>query len=363
MLSLIVNNTSMFNFFKQKGKLGIDIGTASIKVVELQKKANRFALNNYGILELKDIKTGTGTAIGQSVLKMPDDEIVWGIKEIIRMAKMESRDVVASLPSSSTFTTVIDMPYISEQDLNRVLPFEAKKYIPIPLDEVVLSWTIIDFENKGALTNAEIFLAAVPRTETDRYRKIMKGAGLNLVALELENLALIRALLGNDLSPAAIVNIGGRSTSIIIADKGFERVGHNYEIGGFEITKSIARSLNISLERAEELKKKIGLGRSDENIINEAMISLVDMMVFETKKTIANYEVGGKKISRVLLVGGLTNMPNFLNYFKDKLGRDTFMGDTLARVVYPENLKPITKEISSTFAVSIGLGMREIRGR
>jgi len=349
-----------FNLFKPKGRLGIDIGTASIKIIELKKKANRFALNNYGLLELKDMKVGgAAPMMGQSVLKMPDDEIVWGIKEIIKKTKTQSLDVVASIPSSLTFTTLIQMPYITEQDLARVLPFEAKKYIPISLDEVVLSWSIIDFSNKGSTTTAEIFLAAVPRTETEKYKRIMKSAGLNLVALELENLALIRALLGNDLSPTAIVNIGGRSTSIIIADKGFERVGHNYEIGGFEITKSIARSLNIGLERAEELKKKIGLGHSDENIINEAMISLVDMMVFETKKTIANYEVGGQKISRVLLVGGLTNMPNFLQYFKGKLGRECFMGDTLARVVYPDALKPMTKEISSTFAVSIGLAMRD----
>lgn len=352
----------MFNFFKPKGKLGIDIGTASIKVVELQKKANRFVLNNYGILELRDVKTGANgvSVMGQSVLKMPDDNIVWGIKEIIKKAHITAIDVVASIPSSSTFTTVIEMPYISEQDLKKVLPFEAKKYVPIPLDEVVLSWTIIDFASKGDFTNAQIFLAAVPRTETDRYTKIMKNAGLNLVALELENLALIRALLGNDLSSIAIVNIGGRSTSIIIVDKGFERVAHNYEIGGFEITKSIARSLNISLERAEELKKKIGLGQSNENIINEAMISLVDMMVFETKKTIANYEVGGKNISKILLVGGLTNMPNFVNYFKGKLGRETFMGDALARVIRPEGLNPLAQEMSSTFAVSIGLAMREV---
>ena len=76
----------------------------------------------------------------------------------------------------------------------------------------------------------------------------MKTAGLNLRALELENAALIRSLIGNDLSPVAIVNIGGRSTSILIVDGGFERVSHNYEVGGFEITKSISRSLNVSLK-------------------------------------------------------------------------------------------------------------------
>jgi type IV pilus assembly protein PilM len=189
----------------------------------------------------------------------------------------------------------------------------------------------------------------------------MQGAGLNLRALELENSALIRALLGNDLSPTMIVNIGGRSTSIVIVNRGYERVSHNYEIGGFEITKSIARSLSISFEKAEELKKKLGLKEIDENIINSAMKSLVDMMAFETRKTMTNYEeTKNQKISRVLLVGGLINMPNFANYFQNKLGREVFIVNALARVVYPQTLSLITQELSRTFAVAAGLAMREI---
>lgn len=356
-----------FNLFKPKGRLGIDIGTASIKIVDLEKRANRFVLNNYGLFELKGLKaseSGNAPLLGRSILKLPDEEIVWGIKEVIKRANMKSRDVIASIPSFSTFSTIIEMPYVSEQDLGKVMPFEAKKHIPIPLDEVALDWSIIgtssQTQKNTPLVNVEIFLAAVPRSETERYKKIITGAGLNLIALELENSALVRALLGNDLSPTAIVNIGGRSTSIVVVDKGYERIGHNYEIGGFEVTKSIARSLNINLERAEELKKRLGLKQSEENIINEAMISLVDMMVFETRKTITNYESSKNiKIGKILLVGGLTNMPSFVNYFKNKLEREVFVGNALSRIMYSELLNPIIKDIASTFAISIGLAMRE----
>ena len=180
-------------------------------------------------------------------------------------------------------------------------------------------------------------------------------------ALELENTALVRALLGNDLSATAIVNIGGRSTSILIIDKGYERISHNYEVGGFEITKSISRSLNVSMEKAEELKRKLGLKQTDENIVNEAMSALIDMMVFETKKTITNYESSkNQKISRVLLVGGLANMPNFVDYFKQKLGRDVFNANSFARIAYPQGLSSIIQELTNTFSVAAGLAMRDI---
>lgn len=362
---------SIFNLFGEKGKLGIDIGTAAIKIVELEKSGGRFALKNYGLFELKgtDVQS-SGQGMDQSILKLPDQEIIWGIKELIKKSNIKSTDVVASIPSFSTFTTVIEMPYLSEQELAKALPFEARKYIPIPLSEVILDWSIIDISNPATIgipgsspkpATVQVFLAAVPKDETEKYRRIMKGAGLNLKALELENTALTRALLGNDLSPTAIVNIGGRSTSIVIVNKGYERVSHNYEVGGFEITKSIARSLNVSIEKAEELKRKMGMNKADENIVNEAMISLIDMMAFETKKTINNYESARKqKISRVLLVGGLTNMPSFVGYFKQKLNMDVYSANAFARIIYPESLKPVIQELANTFSIAAGLAMRDI---
>jgi type IV pilus assembly protein PilM len=353
----------MFGLFESNSKLGIDIGTATIKVVELEKKDNRFNLLNYGLFELKGSTSTTGVA-GQNILKLPDDEIIWGLKEVLSKAGIKSRNVIASIPSFSTFSTIIRMPYLSENELARAIPMEAKKYVPIPLDEVSMDWSIVEAtqnKNDPGKPMVDIFIAAVPKGETDRYQKIMHGAGLNLKAIELENSALIRGLVGNDLSPVAIINIGGRSTSILIVSKGYERIGHNYEVGGFEITKSIARSLNVSPEKAEELKKKMGLSQNDGNIIQQAMASLIDMMVFETNKTIANYEESsGQKVAKVMLVGGMVNMPNFLNYFKQKLGREIFPGNPMARVVFPQGLNPAMGEIASTFAVATGLAMREV---
>lgn len=370
-----------FNLFKSisaqsKGNLGLDIGTSAIKAVELDKRGGRFSLDNYGIFELK----GSGikeepvldkSAEGwQSILKMPDREIAEGIRELVKRAGFQSTNVVASIPSFSTFATVIEMPYVSNEDLARALPFEARKYVPIPLDEVVLDWSIVGVMNNdqqsGVFTRpsmVEVFLAAVPKDETIRYQNIMKNAGLSLQALELENSALIRALLGNDLSCTAIVNIGGRSTSIIIINRGYERVSHNYEIGGFEITKAISQSLGVNLEKSEDLKRRFGLKKSEENIVTESVISLIDMMVFETQKTITNYEKAKNKkerITNIVLVGGLTNMPGLSDYFKEKFDRPVIVGNAFSRIAYPQELIPIVPELSNVLSVAVGLAMREI---
>ncbi len=360
-----------------KSKLGIDVGTASIKIVELEEEGDRFKLQNYGLFELKSeeevLNVGARSTLGIKANQLSDDDIIWGIKETIRRSNMTSKDVVASIQSFSTFSTVITLPYLSEAEIAKAIPFEAKKYIPLPLSEVNIDWSIINAiaptsaqvgmaagAGKGVISPlVEIFLVAVPKEEAARYVNIFKQANLNLKALELENNALIRSIVGNDLSPTAIINIGGRSTSVLIVDKGIERQSHNYEVGGFEISKSIARALNVSLKRAEELKKNFGLKRIDSNTIRQVMSSLVDLIVFETRKTVHNYEdQKGVKINKVYLVGGLTNMPGFYDYFKEKLNLDVVVGNATARIVVPYALDPLKAELNTTFSVAIGLGMR-----
>lgn len=364
--------------FKSKSQLGIDIGTSAIKIIELSQDKGRFVLDNYAIYEIKS-HGASGTA-GSNLMDKTDEELIQAVKDLIEQSGVKSRDVIMSISSFATFATVIKMPYVNEEDLAKSIPFEARKYIPLPLDQVVLDWSIIgvvDEKEKGAApegeqseqgeapktvtsTTVEVFLAAVPKDETARYQHIAKGAGLNLIALELENSSLIRGLLGNDLSPTAIVNAGGRSTSILVAHKGYERISHNYEIGGFEMTKAIASALNVSLDAAESLKRKYGLTDSPENKGREAMRSLVDMMLFETKKTISGYEDSHHvKVPRVVMIGGLANMPGLADYFKKRLEKDVLVGNVFARVVHPPELAPIIAMLSNTFAIAVGAAMRE----
>ncbi|MEK7583475.1 MAG: type IV pilus assembly protein PilM [Patescibacteria group bacterium] len=344
----------------KKSRLGVDIGTASIKVVELSKEANRFTLLNYGMVEL---------GAGQDKAQPSNHDIAMGIKAILQSAQIKTKDVVASIPSFPTFATTITLPYLSEEEIAKAMPFEARKYVPVPLSEVQLDWAIVNVrkDQKGQImpktsaTTVDVFLVAVPKQEVARYQAIMKEAELNLRALELENFALIRSLIGNDLSPIVIINIGGRSTSILIVENGFQRASHDYEIGGFEITKSIAKSLGISVARAEELKRSQGIKDVDTNTVRQAMSSLIDLMVLEVNKTIHNYEDQQKsKIAKILLVGGLANMPDFQAYFSQKLGREVALGNPLARAVVPPGVERFRAELNSTFVVAVGLAMREL---
>src|SRR3989344_1135291 len=180
--------------FRSKTMLGVDIGTAAIKVTEVGKEGGRWILKNYGIIAIPDpVNLKDGFA---------DDAISAALKELIKKSNFSSKDCVASIPSFNTFSTVIELPYLSEKDIARAIPFEAKKYIPLPLQEVNLDWSIMNVKDNIAVNvqypSVEVFIAVVPKDTVERYRIIFNRVGLRLKALELENTALIRALIGND---------------------------------------------------------------------------------------------------------------------------------------------------------------------
>lgn len=354
-----------FGLFSSKTVLGVDLGTATIKFVELSKDGGRFSLKNYGILNLGEINKQASS----KTMSLPSDDatVIGALKELLAKSKVGTRNAVASIPAFLTFTTVLKLPYLSEKDLAKAIPFEARKYVPIPINDVILDWSIINIGEiqkagtSGAYPDVEVFLAAVPKDEATRYRDVLVNAGLQVKALELENIALIRALVGNDQSPVIIVNIGGRSTSILIVDKGFERVSHNFEIGGFEITRTLAKSLNVGLEKAEKMQKEIGLSKKEGALLSNSIISLLDMMVFEARKTVNSYEEKTKsKVAKVILTGGLSNMPGLVDFFREKIGLEVSVGDSFARVQYPKELENVIKDLSPALAVAAGLAMREI---
>ena len=343
------------------------MGTAGIKIVELSRRGgDRFDLKNYGILDL--------VSKDESSPKLGDQILISGLKELLAKSKFSNKDAIASISSFLTFATVIELPYFSEKDLEKAIPFEARKYVPIPLQEVVLDWSIINVKenadsrsqsDRGSSTgsghpNVEVFLAAVPKDEAERYKNIFLAAGLNLKALELENIALSRVLIGEEKAPLVIVNLGGRSTSIVIIDRGFERISRNYELGGFELTKALSKALGISFERAEQMKKTEGL--KDKSVsLSDALIPLIDLIVFETKKIISNYEENKNiKIGKIILTGGQANMPGLKEYFSSQLARETVIGDPWRRISFNKALEPVLKILSPSLTVALGLGMRKI---
>ena len=328
-------------------------------------------METYGLLETYSSREKSPT----DSLQFLDKEVADMLKRIIQEAKVNTKTAIVSVPVHASFSTMMELPEMSEKELESAVNFEAKQYIPVPLAEVVMDWRLVGKKiakpveggRPGTVSpkgeaKVQVFLVAVPKETINKYTKIMKLAGLDLVALETENFPLMRSLLGNDKSAVAIIDIGAQSTDINIIDKGFVRISRNIETSGTEFTRVLSQGLNLTYQRAEILKKERGLKKDlAEREISEIMMPIIDIITNEIERLTDSYSrKNGQKIERVILVGGSARLPGLVDYFAKRLGIETSVGNPWARLVYPQILRPALDELASSFGVAVGLAMREL---
>ena len=446
---------------KVRRQLGVDIGTSSIKVVELERQGKHLSLENYSLIEGLDF-FGSATVINAntpSTLKMSENDIAGILKQALDAAKIKTASVVMSIPVFSSFLTVMEVPQMSVKELESAVPFEAKSYIPVPLSEVVLDWLIIPPRNvspsadskapapavkvapsagsphgnangsapstgpvtadspsgksTGALSAAmenagntslstiaanpsvtpsqapsasptpapsqspalppapaqfkqakiEILLVAVPKEVVTKYQRIAEAAKVVLTGLESESFSLNRSLVGNDPGTIMLVDFGARSANLTLIDRGFIYASHTVDLSGKEITKVIAQSLNVAPQRAEDLKKSLGVGETSEHKgIAQVVSPFVDKLAGEAGR-MANLflKKEGQKVEKIILTGGSANLPGLTEYLHHSLGVATALGNPFARLKVNSSLQPVLKnDLSSALAVAAGAAMREL---
>ncbi len=342
--------------FSEKSYLGIDIGTASIKIVELKKGVGGVRLLTYGFTEnLGEIERKDWQNDAKYTAKV--------INEICKKAKTVSRSAVAALPTFSVFSSIINLANVDQKDFASAVHWEAKKVIPLPLEEMVLDWKKIEGEGKGD-KNMKILLTGAPKTLVKKYINIFKEAQISLLSLETETFSLIRALLGNDKSTVMMVEVGMSTTDISIVSKGIPVLSRSIDVGGLAITRAISNNLGVGSERAEQFKYDLGIGPSDssEDIVPKAITETISPIINEIKYILNLFESkNNEKVEKIVLSGGSSLLPNFVNYLSKILNMNVIIGDPWTRISYPVDLGPVLAEIGPKLSVAIGLAMRETK--
>lgn len=343
-------------FSKSKSQLGVDIGTSNIKIVQLKPKDNKFVLETYGLVDVS-------YAIANKDSDVVINHTSTLLKNLIKKAGVTTNRVIASLPNSAVFTSVIEMPKIPEDELKAAIEFEAKKYVPLPLEEIALSWSLIEERKaKSSLSNYEsnkykVLLTAVPNSVIQNYLKVFHGAGLEVEALEIEALALIRSLVAEDMNTILLIDVGAKNTSINLVDNGYLRLSKNLTLGGDTVTTSVAQSLSVNFSRAEQFKKDFGLSAQNQQI-PQVMRPILDIIKNEAMQLINLFESREERIDKILLSGGGAKLPHLADYFS-VLGKPVILAQPWSRVIYPPQLKPIIESLGLNLAVAAGLSMRQ----
>lgn len=353
----------VLNLFKGGRLLGVDIGTVSIKVVELSKKANNFILENYALLEKKDYLIRTNEALQTSSLKLAEEDIIYLLKILLKEMKPKTNLAYAALPPFSVFRVVLDLPLFSKEETQKAITYQAKQYVPMPLSEVYLEWfKIKEYENYQGKKMQKIILLAFPKNLVFSYKNIFKKVNLNLLGLELENFALIRPF--NFLKPTEpilIYDIGGQSTSFTIVRENKVEYLKQSDYAGLSLTQAISRGLDISLMRAELLKKQRGLlGSGGDYELSTAIFPFLDVIINEGIRFLNDYEkLYNEKVKRVMFLGGGSELLGLKDYFL-KQWPNFELEEPLAfvKIKYRKELETLIKNLSRNLPIALGLAMK-----
>lgn len=359
--------------------VGVDIGSSAIKVVQLKREHGRAILETYGEIALgpySSTEVGRATHLDASTLAN-------ALKDLLTESNVTARTAGIAIPFSSSLTAVIEMPNLPQSQLDKMVPLEARKYIPIPVNEVTLNWFTIP---KDPVDNAyshaaktttnvvtddkhvEVLLVAIHNEAVATFQTVAAGSGLTSSFFELEVFSGVRSTLGHGIAPVLLIDIGAATTKVYIVERGIVRASHLINIGSQELTLSITRALGWSFDKAERVKREVGLTpRSGEDAVQDekvkqALLSTLGRMIAEINRVLLTYEKrNGQSVSLAIFAGGTAGLAGLDAYVREHMNVELVRADPFSKVQAPAFLSDILKEVGPEFAVAVGAALRALQ--
>ena len=367
-MSLLDTISSMF-VKKGPSVLGIDLGSSAIKVVQIKKKHGRAVLETYGELALGPY---AGTEIGRAT-SLSNDKLIEALKDIIHEAKTTTNACGVALPLSSSLISFISLPPVGDKHISDIIALEARKYIPVPISEVMLDWSIIPRED--SFTTAEtdgqtekpkegqdVLVVAISNEYISNYQSIMSGSGLLPSFYEIELFSSIRASIDQGLQAVMILDMGSRTTKLYIVERGLLRASHIINKGSQDITIAISKAMSIPIDQAETIKRTYGLIGGAEYKDQKEIISVnLDYMFYEANTVLLNYEKKfHKTVSKVVLTGGGVLLKGFAELAKTSFQSEVVYSNPFSKLETPAFLAEHLSTVGPEFTVAIGAALRKL---
>lgn len=334
--------------------VGIDIGSSSVKVVELEDTGRTIMLKTYGELQLGPYDE---QPLGETVL-LNAEKRTEAVVDVIREAGVGAKNGVFAIPLSSSFLTIIPIA-AGNEDLGARIRVEARKYIPVPLNDVTLDWSELPQYGSAKTKVQEILLAAIENDALKEYKQLLNAIGMVSQPSEIEAFSTMRALTKEDDSSLAIVDLGAKTAKLyIVQDNGLQRI-HRVSTGGAKVTTTLSQNLGISFQEAENSKRSYTKGGTYAREIEQATTTVFEGAIQEFKRIINQYEVRTESpINRIVLTGGASSFPPMTAYVADMFAHEVTRADPFSRVAYPAFMEDTLTDIGTTFGVSLGAALR-----
>ncbi|MBI4128262.1 MAG: type IV pilus assembly protein PilM [Parcubacteria group bacterium] len=344
-------------FGSRKSYVGIDIGSAQIKMVEVEERGGHPALVTYGLAAIAN-------GLYQSARSEIIDETAAALKNLSHAIHVGSTHAITALPGLAVFSSLIEIPWVPEKQLASAIRWEAEQYVPTSLDEVVLDWSFtIPYNPRGKKGDmVSVLVTAAPKELVAKYLTTLERAEFTPVALEVEPAALARALTNpGRVTPIALLDLGASSSDITVVEQGTLRVNRSIPVGAQVLVNGVAKTLGIDAARAESLLKREGMRDGEGSGVVSTIKGSLDQILKETRLTLDLYfNRFHREVKEMIITGGMTGMPGLVEYIGTILNDiEIVPADPWRAVSFPPELASVLTSIGPNYAVALGLALRE----
>lgn len=353
-------------FSKNTHLFGLDIGSSSVKLAELEmdKKDGIWRLKNFGMVDLPPEAIVDGAIMNTMV-------IVDAIRELVGRHKIKTKDVSISVAGHSVIIKRINLPLMTADELDESIQWEAEQYIPFDINDVNIDVQILDQEGDEA-GQMEVLLVAARKDLVNEYVSIIQEAGLNPAVIDVDAFAVENMFELNYEMPkeaVALVDVGASNVNINVLENGVTTFTRDVGIGGRQFTEEIQRALNISYEEAEAMK--VGGAEADATAVVPEEIEAVlgatsENLATEIHRSLDfHLSASHTRLNRIYLSGGAARTPGLLSAIRDRTGTQVEMVDAFRRIEIDEReFNPnFLRDVAAQAGVAIGLALRRAGDR
>jgi type IV pilus assembly protein PilM len=337
---------------------GVDIGKNTIKIVQVDHKDGKLILQKFF-----SVQTGKGNIASDDLMQRAD--LAVRIKDAINGSGMETAKAVVALPEPSVFNRLLTFPALDEAQLSEAIHWNAKQFIPIPVDETQMDYIkTAEFEVEGKKM-IQILLVAAPKKLIEKTVSLFSEAEQELIAIETEAVATSRIIAHaypNEPS-VLVVDIGAAGTDLSVVANSKLIFSQSLGTGSQAMTQSIANAFGIDESQAEQYKLKAGFdGTQAEGKVAAALDPVLSIITTEVAKTINFFSSKYQQSTpqKVLLVGEGSKLPGLVKVMASKIGLPTELANLLTNLEVAGTIQSqATTENLLGFAVALGLALKE----
>ena len=312
--------------------VGVDIGTSAVRAAELEIGEARSQLVTF-----MQVGITPGAVIDGEVHDV--SAVADALKRLFDVGGFSTKSVTVGIAGVRAITRDIDIPYVPDDEVDSVVRFQASEVLPFSSDQIVMqSQVISDFTGADGGMMRKVQVVAAHKEVVMPAAEAVERAGLDLVAVDLVPLALIRALCDQSYAieqSEALLSVGAGLTVLVVHQKGRPQFVRMVNVGGNTATMAISGTMDIPFGDAETLKKRIGYDDSPQvQAAAKATESSIKELIDEVKNSLRFYSSlpNGGQVARLLVTGGGSRLKGFLPMLQEEAGVPVYPVSPLAKL-------------------------------